>query len=259
MTPAAQAARARLHQRILNLPAARRLLGPEDSRASGAPGTSRTLSGAICNHGPVDAPRRPGPVSLSGRGANPSQRCCTPGTSRNLVRVFFLRERLRRLASKTTGIRHVHVAGAGLMGGDIAAWCALHGFTVTLHDRSADLVEPALQRAARLFERRLKAPGAAAEARRRLVADADGVARGQSGHRSNRRAVWTPNRTCLAILNGRCVPTRCWLPILQAFPWTDSPRYWCTAAGFLGCTFSTPSQDCPWWKSFAASRRTNRA
>ena len=97
-------------------------------------------------------------------------------TSHNLVRVFFLRERLRGLAPKSTEIRHVHVAGAGAMGGDIAAWCALRGLTVTIHDQSMPLVEPALQRAEKLFRRRLKAPGAADEARRRLIADAAGIA-----------------------------------------------------------------------------------
>ena len=97
-------------------------------------------------------------------------------SSKNLVRVFFLRERLRGLAPKSTDIRHVHVAGAGVMGGDIAAWCALRGFTVTLHDRSRDLVEPALERAEALFRRRLRAPGAAEEARARLVASAAGIA-----------------------------------------------------------------------------------
>ncbi len=97
-------------------------------------------------------------------------------TSRNLVRVFFLRERLRGLAPKSTGIEHVHVVGAGVMGGDIAAWCALRGFTVTLHDLSDALVEPALKRAETLFRRRLRSSRAAGEARRRLSADADGIA-----------------------------------------------------------------------------------
>lgn len=95
-------------------------------------------------------------------------------TSRHLVKVFFLRERLKNLAPKASGIRRVHVAGAGVMGGDIAAWCASRGFVVTIHDRSRALVEPALKRAEALFRRRLKAPGAADDARRRLVADADG-------------------------------------------------------------------------------------
>ena len=44
-------------------------------------------------------------------------------------------ERLKSLGGKKHGIAHVHVVGAGVMGGDIAAWCALRGFDVTLQDR----------------------------------------------------------------------------------------------------------------------------
>jgi len=43
--------------------------------------------------------------------------------------------------------RHVHVVGAGVMGGDIAAWAALRGMTVTLQDKSAALIAPAIERA----------------------------------------------------------------------------------------------------------------
>ena len=58
-------------------------------------------------------------------------------TSRNLVRVFFLQNRLKALA-KTSQFKptHVHVIGAGTMGGDIAAWCAYKGFQVTLQDQN---------------------------------------------------------------------------------------------------------------------------
>ncbi len=59
-------------------------------------------------------------------------------TSRNLVRVFFLREKLKSLADGDWSGRHVHVIGAGAMGGDIAAWCAWHGFTVTFADMKAE-------------------------------------------------------------------------------------------------------------------------
>ena len=55
-------------------------------------------------------------------------------TSRNLVRVFFLREGLKQAARTETTISHVHVIGAGAMGGDIAAYCALQGYRVTLSD-----------------------------------------------------------------------------------------------------------------------------
>lgn len=55
-------------------------------------------------------------------------------TSKNLVRVFFLRESLKQAAGADTAISHVHVIGAGAMGGDIAAWCAMKGCRVTLSD-----------------------------------------------------------------------------------------------------------------------------
>jgi len=72
-------------------------------------------------------------------------------TSRNLVRVFFLREKLKSLADGDWSPRHVHVIGAGAMGGDIAAWCAWHGFTVTLADMQAEPIAKAIERAADLY------------------------------------------------------------------------------------------------------------
>src|SRR5215467_68826 len=72
-------------------------------------------------------------------------------TSRNLVRVFFLREKLKSLADGDWSPRHVHVIGAGAMGGDIAAWCAWHGFTVTLADTQAEPIAKAIGRAADLY------------------------------------------------------------------------------------------------------------
>ena len=101
-------------------------------------------------------------------------------TSRSLVRVFFLRERLRARAKPASSVERVHVVGAGVMGGDIAAWCALNGLTVTLQDRAMAFVEPALERAAALFERRLKAPGAAAAAGERLQVDLQGARVGEA-------------------------------------------------------------------------------
>jgi 3-hydroxyacyl-CoA dehydrogenase/enoyl-CoA hydratase/3-hydroxybutyryl-CoA epimerase len=92
-------------------------------------------------------------------------------TSRNLVHVFGLRERLRNLAPKDSRIKRVHVVGAGTMGGDIAAWCALNGLEVTLQDRAQQFVEPALARARELFRKRLRAPGEADAAMQRLRVD----------------------------------------------------------------------------------------
>ena len=79
---------------------------------------------------------------------------CTP-TSRNLVRVFALQDRLKtQPADRTFKPKHVHVIGAGVMGGDIAAWCALRGFSVTLQDREPKLIGPAMQRAHELFKKK---------------------------------------------------------------------------------------------------------
>ncbi|MDP9083475.1 MAG: 3-hydroxyacyl-CoA dehydrogenase NAD-binding domain-containing protein, partial [Pseudomonadota bacterium] len=99
---------------------------------------------------------------------------CTP-TSRNLVRVFLLQDRLKALGGNSTAeFHHVHVIGAGVMGGDIAAWCAFRGMTVTLQDRSEELVRPAIERAQAFFAKRLRDPAAAAEALGRLRMDVAG-------------------------------------------------------------------------------------
>ncbi|HET9692816.1 MAG TPA: 3-hydroxyacyl-CoA dehydrogenase NAD-binding domain-containing protein [Steroidobacteraceae bacterium] len=99
---------------------------------------------------------------------------CTP-TSRNLVRVFFLQERLKSLGGKDLAKDgHVHVVGAGVMGGDIAAWCAARGFSVTLQDRAPEFVQPALDRARAFFEKRARVPGKAAENMARLKGDVEG-------------------------------------------------------------------------------------
>jgi 3-hydroxyacyl-CoA dehydrogenase/enoyl-CoA hydratase/3-hydroxybutyryl-CoA epimerase len=99
---------------------------------------------------------------------------CTP-TSRNLVRVFFLQERMKALGGREPPAKgQVHVVGAGVMGGDIAAWCAQRGYRVTLQDRSEEFVRPALERARAAFEKRSRAPGQAEETMRRLIADVAG-------------------------------------------------------------------------------------
>ncbi len=96
-------------------------------------------------------------------------------TARNLLRVFFLQDRLKGQGGKgKTKIRHVHVVGAGVMGGDIAAWCALRGFDVTLQDREQKYIEPALERAVKLFEKRVRDDNKRAETGDRLRADVAG-------------------------------------------------------------------------------------
>ncbi|MGJ7903497.1 3-hydroxyacyl-CoA dehydrogenase NAD-binding domain-containing protein [Lysobacter sp. 1R34A] len=77
-------------------------------------------------------------------------------TARNLIRVFFLQERLKGQGGKEHGIKHVHVVGAGVMGGDIAAWSAYKGFEVTLSDREQRFIDGALERAQELFAKKVK-------------------------------------------------------------------------------------------------------
>ncbi|HET6905697.1 MAG TPA: 3-hydroxyacyl-CoA dehydrogenase NAD-binding domain-containing protein, partial [Rhodanobacteraceae bacterium] len=93
----------------------------------------------------------------------------------NLIRIFFLRERLRAAGNVAHDIRHVHVTGAGVMGGDIAAWCALRGFEVSLQDRELRFVQPALERSQELFRKKAKMPERIAAAQSRLRADVEGV------------------------------------------------------------------------------------
>jgi len=97
-------------------------------------------------------------------------------TARNLVRVYFLQEALKSLGNaQPHGIQRVHVVGAGVMGGDIAAWCALQGFDVTLQDREMKYIQPALDRAREMFTRKLKTEDRIAPALARLRADVDGA------------------------------------------------------------------------------------
>lgn len=103
------------------------------------------------------------------------ERIISSPTARNLVRVFFLQERLKGFGKASEfSARRVHVIGAGVMGGDIAAWCALRGMTVTLQDQSLERMGPALQRANKLFTRRLRDPLKARAAFDRLIPDVNG-------------------------------------------------------------------------------------
>jgi 3-hydroxyacyl-CoA dehydrogenase/enoyl-CoA hydratase/3-hydroxybutyryl-CoA epimerase len=101
-------------------------------------------------------------------------------TTRNLIRVFFLQDRLKGFgkdAKNSVGYtvpQRVHVVGAGVMGGDIAAWCVLRGMTVTLQDQSVERIAPAIGRAAKFFEKKLRDRKLARFALDRLIADPKG-------------------------------------------------------------------------------------
>ncbi len=95
-------------------------------------------------------------------------------TTANLIRIFFLQERLKSLGKGNFKARHVHVVGAGVMGGDIAAICAMRGITVTLQDTAPERVAPAIKRSADLFKRRLRDPLRFRDAMDRLIPDVSG-------------------------------------------------------------------------------------
>ncbi|MFT7556606.1 MAG: 3-hydroxyacyl-CoA dehydrogenase/enoyl-CoA hydratase/3-hydroxybutyryl-CoA epimerase, partial [Planctomycetota bacterium] len=107
--------------------------------------------------------------------ANSVARLIQGDTVRNLIRVFFLQSRLKGMGDKKAFTpRHVHVIGAGIMGGDIAAWCALRGMTVTLQDREPKYLSNAFKRARILFDRKLKLKHENNAAVDRLIPDCAG-------------------------------------------------------------------------------------
>jgi len=103
-------------------------------------------------------------------------RLMTGTTAQNLIRVFFLRDKLKSLSK---GIKfpasHIHVIGAGTMGGDIAAWCALQGYHVTMQARKPQSIASAIKRASQLFKKRLVTPRLVRNAMDRLMPDINGT------------------------------------------------------------------------------------
>jgi 3-hydroxyacyl-CoA dehydrogenase/enoyl-CoA hydratase/3-hydroxybutyryl-CoA epimerase len=121
-----------------------------------------------------------GEAAFDAEARSMSELLCTTA-SRNLVRVFFLQERLKSAAkSSDTPARHVHVVGAGVMGGDIASWCAARGLNVTLQDREMKFIAPALERANAFFDKRYPEPAKADAAKQRLKADVEGAGVGDA-------------------------------------------------------------------------------
>ncbi|MCC6201669.1 MAG: enoyl-CoA hydratase/isomerase family protein [Gammaproteobacteria bacterium] len=95
--------------------------------------------------------------------------------SQQLVRLFRIQERLKEAGrSERFSAPRVHVIGAGTMGGDIAAWCALRGCRVTLQDRGAKYLAPAFERAHKLYRQRIRDPRARQQTLDRLMPDLAG-------------------------------------------------------------------------------------
>jgi 3-hydroxyacyl-CoA dehydrogenase/enoyl-CoA hydratase/3-hydroxybutyryl-CoA epimerase len=105
----------------------------------------------------------------------------TSETSKSLRRVFFLMERLKGIGKQSRiKVRRVHVIGAGVMGGDIAAWCILQGMDVSLQDRELKYIEPALKRAKSLFQKKLRDRNKVDAAMSRLIPDVEGKGVGRA-------------------------------------------------------------------------------
>ncbi len=137
---------------------------------------ARALSRAVCHFGSMAALRR-------WRGKHMTPRCAR---SANHVHAHVAQPRACVHAAGPPGepgkspveFRHVHVIGAGVMGGDIAAWSAFRGLTVTLQDRSAELDSAGARSRQDLLQQapeRSCAPAAAAGARLRMDVNGDGV------------------------------------------------------------------------------------
>lgn len=98
-------------------------------------------------------------------------------TAQNLVHVFFLQEKLKTQGNKKDfKPAHIHVIGGGLMGGDIAAWCALRGFNVTVQDQQPSALAGTMKRSLDMFKKKFKKDKRSIrEAMDRLVPDHKGI------------------------------------------------------------------------------------
>ena len=169
-------------------------------------------------------------------------------TSRNLVRVFFLREKLKDLTGgKWTGKR-VHVIGAGAMGGDIAAWCAWHGLTVTLADMKTEPLGAAIKRAAELYGKIGHKGTAIRDALDRLVPDLHG-----EGVRTADLVIEAVPEVARAQAQGLCgdraedaARTRSSPPTRRAFRWRSCAPAWRGRTGSSACTSSIRCRACNW-------------
>jgi len=79
---------------------------------------------------------------------------------KNLIRVFFLREKYSKLrwgdAESAKKIEKVGVLGAGVMGAGIAQWCSARGLTVRLKDIKPEFVASGMKRVADAYREGVK-------------------------------------------------------------------------------------------------------
>jgi 3-hydroxyacyl-CoA dehydrogenase/enoyl-CoA hydratase/3-hydroxybutyryl-CoA epimerase len=123
-----------------------------------------------------DQPRR-----MLAEEANSVARLIVGRTAQNLIRVFLLRERLKSLGrSDDPRPTHIHVIGAGVMGGDIATWCALSGFRVSIQDQKLEALARMMKRAFQLYSKKIKDRRQVTNALDRLMPDPHGHGLGRA-------------------------------------------------------------------------------
>ena len=97
------------------------------------------------------------PVRMLKEESKTVARLATTDTARNLVRVFFLQEKLKgngKLVKYQP--EHVHVIGGGVMGGDIASWCSIQGYSVTVQDQNPERLAKTYKHAQDSFKKKFK-------------------------------------------------------------------------------------------------------
>ncbi len=95
-------------------------------------------------------------------------------TSKNLRRVFFLRQQLKDAGQGCDEISHVHVIGAGAMGTQIAAMAVIKGKTVTLGDVEIGPLGDAVKQAAQICHEKHLSETETRDALDRLMPDPKG-------------------------------------------------------------------------------------
>ena len=102
-------------------------------------------------------------------------------TAGNLIRVFLLRRKLKQAADGTEDeISHVHVIGAGAMGAEIAAWCALRGKRVTIEDLDIERLGRVVKQAVEICESKHADAIGTRDTLDRLMPDPDRIGRARA-------------------------------------------------------------------------------
>ena len=164
----------------------RSVLHADDSHAAAEKARQTHLARLRPDHTPAPyaiidhiARHAPDPSAISGAEIDIFPVLMMSPASDGLRRLFRLQDMVRKDARGDSGIAHVHVIGAGVMGGDIAAVAAMQGLQVTLSDLSSEALNNAADRAHALFQRRLKTEEkvSAAMARMQIDPEQDGLAK----------------------------------------------------------------------------------